>query len=133
MKNNNLYDTLKKKKTEVTESVFVRPLDSYETIMGAVNYALTQSEAIDAIIAEEMKEMQECSGDMPTAAENMSVMPMLYPMLIATYPSFCLFEIADDTFRCDYTYDKKTRNVTLGTPVEVVLDVTVAAVPAEED
>jgi hypothetical protein len=131
MKNNHLYDTLKKKKIEVTEAVFVRPLDSYETIMGAVNYALTQSEAIDCIIADEMKGMMECEGNM--AMSESPVMPMLYPMLIATYPTFCLFEVADDTFRCDYTYDKKTRNVTLGTPVEVVLDVTMSATPEEAE
>lgn len=126
MKNNHLYESLKKKKTEVTEAVFVRPLDSYETIMGAVNYALTQSEAIDMIIADEMKDMMECSGMAESPTTH-----MLYPMLIATYPTFCLFEVEDDTFRCDYSYDKKTRNVTLGTPVEVVLDVTMAATPED--
>jgi hypothetical protein len=124
-----LYDTLKtkKKQEEVTEDVYVKPLDSFETIIACVNYALGQSDEIDDLIEEEMKECM-ASGMAPEATS-----PMIFPLLIATFPTFCLFELGNDTYRCDYKYDKKTRNVTLGTPTEVTLDVTMMATPENDD
>jgi hypothetical protein len=127
-KENKLYESLHSKKAEINENVFVRPLDSYETIISAVNYALSQSEAVDKIISDEMEDlMKECEG----MANSPVAMPMLYPLLIATYPTFCLFEISDDTYKCSYTYDKATRNVTLGMPAEVTLDVTMKIKPED--
>lgn len=126
------YDRLntKKKQTEVTEDVYVKPLDSFETIIACVNYALGQSEEIDDLIEAEVK---ECSGMSNMVAAPEAGSPMIFPLLIATFPTFCLFELGDDTYRCDYKYDKKTRNVTLGTPTEVTLDVTMTTTPDNDD
>jgi hypothetical protein len=118
------------KDQELEEGVIVNPLDSYETIISAVNHELEDSDEIGILIATEQEEMlKECSGENPVAEE----MPVMYPILIATFPSFCLFELGDDTYRVSYTYDNRTRRVKLGTPEEVTLDISIAATPPEED
>lgn len=130
MKNNELYDRLKSKNDKpVNEAVTIEPLGSYETIISAVNYALTQSEAIEELIDGIKEEMMEC--DMGKT-EAMPV-PMIYPFLIATYPTFCLFELGPKTYKCTYGYDNSTREVSLGMPVKVILDAIIAEKPETED
>jgi hypothetical protein len=130
---NELYERLTTKKDKtLEENVFVKPLDSFETIISAVNYALTQSEEVENLIEALKKDMLECDVAMqgePPAAE----MPVIYPFLIATYTNFCLFELIDKTFKCEYAYNSGTREVKLGMPKEVVLDVTMKIKTTEDD
>ena len=120
---NKFYEKLKKK--SLNEAVYVKPMESYETIISAIQHELEHDDDVAMIVKEETLEMKECISEMGVPV------PMLYPMLIATFPAFCLFEIGDDTFRCDYTYDSGTREVELGDIIEVNIDLSIT--PAKPD
>lgn len=118
---------------ELEEGVFVNPLDSYETIISAVNHALEDSDEIDALIAMEFaKDQEEMVKECEKMGQPTEEMPVMYPILIATFPSFCLFELGDDTYKVGYTYDNKTRRVSLSSPEEVALDLSIAPMPSED-
>lgn len=123
----------KKLKTEIEESVRVEPIDSFETIISAVAHELEDNEDVEALCDDCMEEMMdECAG-MGEAMPTPMQMPVIYPILIATYPSFCLFEVGDDTYRADYQYDIRTRRVQLSKPKEVIIDLIMKDAPAENE
>lgn len=131
MKNNEkneFYSVLKDKEKELKESVRVQPLDSYETRISAVNYAIVKSDEIEDIVDEMQEEMQECDG-----CVSESPVQMIYPMLLATYPDFCLFELGQKTFKAEYTYNTETRTATLEGISEVIVDILVKDAPVEKE
>jgi hypothetical protein len=104
------------------EAVYVQPLDSFETIISAVYHALEHSSEVIGIIKDMAK--ATISKAIDGAQEGM-LDRVIYPYLIATYPKYCLFELADKVYKADYNYNNKTRKVDIGKPSEVIVDLTI--------
>lgn len=131
-KDNELYNRLKK---TVHEAVFVEPADSYETIISAINWELAKNEDIGDMCEEMSKDMMDECDTMGMGSMS-APMPYVYPFLIATFPTFCLFEVSRKTYKAPYTYDSATRKATITSFSEVVLDVVTKPAPmdmGEED